>query len=104
MRDLGKRRERAVSFDAVLSDTAELFVNQLARDDRRAFYEALDVLLSNPYPDGINRVELPFPYRPGTLGFEYRDFWIAYTFLNAYMLAILAVYWNPKSPRYPLDI
>ena len=93
-----------MSFDAVLSDTAQAFVDNLARDDHEAFDEALDVLLSDPYPDGLNKVELPFPYRPGTLGFEYRDFWIAYTFLNAYMLAVVAVYWNPKSPRYPLDI
>ena len=93
-----------MSFDAVLSDTAEVFVSHLARDDRKAFYEALDVLLSNPYPDGLNKVELPFLYRPGTLGFEYGDFWIAYTFLSLYMLAIVAVFWNPKSPRYPLDI
>jgi hypothetical protein len=93
-----------VSYDAVLSDTAQLFVDHLARDDRRAFNEALDVLLSDPYPDGISKVELPFPYAPGTFGFEYSDFWIAYTFMSLHMLAIAAVFWNPKSPRYPLDI
>jgi len=93
-----------VSFDAVLSDTAQLFVDHLARDDRRAFNEALDVLLSDPYPDGISKVELPFPYAPGTLGFEYRDFWMAYTFMSSHMLAIAAVFWNPKSLRYPIDI
>lgn len=93
-----------MSFDAVLSDTAQLFVDHLARDDRRAFNEALDVLLSDPYPDGISKVELPFPYAPGTLGFEYRDFWMAYTFMSSHMLAIAAVFWNPKSPRYPIDI
>ena len=93
-----------MSFDAVLSDTAQTFVDNLARDDHEAFDEALDVLLSNPSPDGLNKVELPFPYHPGTLGFEYRDFWIAYTFLKGYMLAVVAVYWNPKSQRYPLDI
>jgi len=93
-----------VSFDAVLSDTADLFVNHLARDDRRAFYDALDALLSDPYPDGVTKVELPFPYAPGTFGFEYGDFWMAYTFMNPHMLAIAAVFWNPKSPRYPIDI
>lgn len=93
-----------MSFDAVLSDTAQLFVDHLARDDRRAFNEALDVLLSDHYPDGISKVELPFPYTPGTLGFEYRDFWMAYTFMSSHMLAIAAVFWNPKSLRYPIDI
>jgi hypothetical protein len=76
----------------------------LARDDRKAFSEALNALLSDPYPDGVSKVELPFPYAPGTFGFEYRDFWMAYTFMSPHMLAIAAVFWNPKSPRYPLDI
>ena len=93
-----------MSFDAVLSDTAEIFVSHLARDDRKAFYEALDVLLSDPYPNGLDKGDLPFPYRPGTLGFAYGDFWIAYTFMSSYLLAIAAVYWNPRSPCYPLDI
>jgi hypothetical protein len=93
-----------VSFDAVLSDTAEIFVNHLARDDRQRFYEALDVLLTDPYPDGISKVELPFPYTPNTFRFEYKDFWIAYIFMSLNMLAIASVFWNPKSPRYPIDI
>jgi len=93
-----------VRFDAVLSGGAELFVSHLARDDRRAFNEALEILLSDPYADGISKVELPFPYTPGTFGFEYRDFWMAYTFINPYTLGIAAVFWNPRSPRYPLDI
>lgn len=93
-----------VSFDAVFSDTADLFVNHLARDDRKAFHDALDALLSDPYPDGVTKVGLPFPYAPGTFGFEYGDFWLAYIFMNPHMLAIAAVFWNAKSPRYPLDI
>lgn len=93
-----------MSFDAILSDAAELFVSHLARDDRQAFFEALDVLLADPYPNDLNKVYLPFPYRPGTLGFEYGDFWIAYTFMSSHMLAIAAIFWNPKSPRYPIDI
>ena len=93
-----------MSFDAVLSDTADTFVNHLARDDRQAFREALDVLLSDPFPDGLTKVELPFPFASGTYGFEYEDFWIAYTFMNPYMLAIVAAFWNPKSRRYPIDI
>jgi len=93
-----------VTFDAVLSDTAELFVSNLARDDRQAFYEALDVLLSDPYADGITKVALPFPYHLETFGFDYADFWIAYIFENPYALGIVAVYWSSKSPRYPLDI
>ena len=91
-----------MTFDAVVSDTAEMFISRLARDDRQRFYEALDVLMSAPHPDGVTKVALPFPYTPGTLGFYYRDFWIAYVFLNALVLGVVAVDWSPRSPRYPL--
>ena len=90
-----------MAFDAVLSDTAEAFVSSLAPDDRRAFYVALDLLLEDPYPDARTKVVLPFPYRPGTYGFEHGNFWIAYAFLNPHVLAIATVYWSPNSPRYP---
>jgi len=91
-----------VTFDAVVSDTAEIFISGLDRGDRQRFYEALDVLMSDPHPDGVTKVALPFPYTPGTFGFYYRDFWIAYVFLNALVLGVIAAHWSPRSPRYTL--
>ncbi|MBI2908437.1 MAG: hypothetical protein HYX92_12390 [Chloroflexi bacterium] len=61
-------------------------------------------MLADPYEDGKTKTRLPFPYKRGTFGFEWGDFWMAYRFLNNYVLAIVAVYWNPHSRRYPLDI
>lgn len=93
-----------MAFDAVISDTAETFTSNLAREDRKAFHHALDILLSDPYPDGVIKVALTFPFKPGVFGFEYGDFWIAYTFINPQVLGIIAAFWSPKSPRYPIDI
>ena len=89
-----------MTFDAVLSNTAEAFLASLDPVDRQAFYQALDVLLQDPYPDGVSKVLLTFfPYRPGTLGFAHGDFWITYVILNSATIGIASVYWRPDSPR-----
>lgn len=89
-------------FDALLTDTAESFVKKLSNADQKAFNIALDILMTDPYPDGITKVQLSFPYKNGTYGFEYGDFWIAYYLKSSYMLGIVAVYWSPKSPKYTI--
>lgn len=89
-----------MTFDAVLSATAEGFVSSLSPVDRQAFYRALDVLLQDPYPDGVSKVRQDFYlYRPGTLGFAHGDFWITYSILNPAYIRIASVYWRPDSPR-----
>ena len=93
-----------MTFDAVLSDTAESFLAEIGPVERQNFYRALDVLLENPYPDGISKVALPFPYRPGTIGFSYGEFWISYAILNAATIGVASVYWSPDSPRRAGDL
>lgn len=89
-----------MTFDAVLSATAEGFVSSLSPVDRQAFYRALDVLLQDPYPDGVSKILLAFfPYRSGTVGFAHGDFWISYSILNPAYIRIASVYWRPDSPR-----
>ncbi len=68
--------------------------------DRKQFYRALNVLCSDPYPDGISKVALSFfPYQPGAIGFAYGEFWMTYTILNAATIGVASVYWSPDSPR-----
>ena len=88
------------TFDAVISDTAEAFLASLSPVDREQFYRALDVLCSDPHPDGISKVPLTFfPYQTEAIGFAYGEFWMTYTILNAATIGIASVYWSPDSPR-----
>ena len=48
------------TFDAVIADAAEMFLASLSPVDREQFYRALDVLCSDPYPDGISKISLAF--------------------------------------------
>ena len=91
-----------MAFDALISQTARLFVDGLAAPDREEFEVALESLLHDPFPDGIHKVELGFPYQLGTYGYAMGSFWIAYLFLNSLVLYIAAVYWSPSSPNHPL--
>jgi hypothetical protein len=61
-----------------LSEPAVLFVESLAQNERDALCGALTALCQDPRPDGCNKVELPFPYKPGTLGFAYGKYSVAY--------------------------
>ena len=88
-------------FDALLSNTARSFVDALPEHYQQEFAAVLYRLLEDPIPDGVNKVELPVPYRPGTYGYAAGSFWIAYLFLNALVLYIAAVYWSPDSPNHP---
>ena len=92
-----------MTFDAVLSDTAEFFLSSLDHIDRDAFYQVLNTLCADPYPDGASKVELPFPYRPGTIAYSQDGYWIAYAILNAATIAVAQVYWAPDSPKHPLS-
>lgn len=91
-----------MALDALVSNTARAFVDKLAPPYRQEFRHVLDGLLGDPLPDGINKIELGFPYRPGTYGYAAGSFWIAYLFLNPMVLYIAAVYWSPSSPNHPL--
>ena len=93
-----------MTFDVVLSDTAEAFLAEIGPVERRDFYRALDVLLQDPYPDGISKVSLPFFYRPGVIGFTYRKFWISYVIQNAATIGVASVYWAPDAPRRAGDL
>ena len=92
-----------MTFDAVLSDTAEFFLSSLDHIDRDAFYQVLNTLCADPYPDGASKVELPFPYRPGTIAYSQDRIWIAYVILNAATIAVAQVYWPPDSPKHPMN-
>ncbi len=91
-----------MAFDALLSRTARSFVDGLARPDRQELDAALDALLRDPFPDGVSKVDLPFPYRPGTYGYAAGSFWFAYSFLHSLVLYVAAVYWSRDSPNHPL--
>ena len=91
-----------MTFDAVLSDTADSFLSSLDHVDRETFYQVLDTLCADPYPDSVSKVELPFPYRPGTIAYSHDGFWIAYVILNAATIAVVQVYWAPDSPKHPM--
>ena len=90
-------------FDAVLSDTAESFLSSLDHVDRETFYQVLYTLCADPYPDDASKVELPFPYRPGTIAYSQDGYWIAYAILNAATIAVAQVYWAPDSPKHPMN-
>jgi len=93
-----------VIFDAVLSQAAETFLLALEPPEREECYQVLlDVLCLDPYPDGVSKVELPFPYAPGTIGYAHGQFWFAYVILNAACIAVAAIYWSPASPKHPVN-
>lgn len=91
-----------MAFDALVSNTARAFVDNLTPPYREEFRHVLDCLLEDPLPDRINKVELGFPYGPGTYGYAAGSFWMSYLFLNPMVLYIAAVYWSPSSPNHPL--
>ena len=98
--ELRTSEEALATFDLVLSDSARAFLESLSESDRRDCYRELDVLSSEPHPDGVSKVLLDyFPYQRGTFGAECGEFWISYQFLNAATLGIASVYWAPGSPR-----
>ncbi len=66
---------------------------KLTSDERLDFYRGLDALLRDPTPDGVTRVELAFPYQPGTFGFAFRGLFLTYTFLNP---ATISVAWTSR--------
>lgn len=79
-------------------------MRSLSPEQQKAFWQAFEQLLSDPFPDGDTKVPLGgFPYREGTYGATIGGFWITYTFLNAATLAIGAVYWSPDSPHHPMS-
>ena len=88
-------------FDVFLSEHAEMFRQGLNAEERDAFETALlDVLCSDPYPDGVSKIALDdFPYQPGTIGFAYGDFWFTYRFHNETTLRVTQAVWRPSSPR-----
>ncbi len=91
-----------MTFDAVLSEVAEIFLAALTSTEREECYRILlDALCIDPYPDGVSKVYLPFPYRPGTIGYAQGEFWFAYVILNAAYIGVAAIYWNPASPKHP---
>ena len=92
------------TFDALISEIAQTYIGSLNTSERANFYAALNSLLQDPYSDRETKVELYFPYRPGTLGAEVGDFWFAYTFENNLTLYIAQVYWRPGSPGNPSPI
>ena len=92
-----------MTFDAVLSDLADSFISSLDHVDREIFYQVLDTLCQDPYPDDVSKVELPFPHRQGTISYSQNGFWIVYFILNAATIAGAQVYWAPDSPRHPLN-
>jgi hypothetical protein len=59
------------------------------------------MLAFDPFPDGQTKVELPFPYKPGTLGTTFGQFWVAYTLQEQERLVVLTIYWSPESGRNP---
>lgn len=93
-----------MTFDVVISQTVEAFLSALTQAEREECYQIiLDVLCVDPYPDNISKVYLPVPYKPGTIGFAFGEFWFSYTILNAGYIAVAAIYWNPSSPRHPMN-
>jgi len=61
----------------------------LTPEERLEFYEGVDGLLQDPTPDGRSKVELSFPYRPGTLGYSYHRLFLTYTFLNPVTISVI---------------
>lgn len=82
-----------------MSDTAEASISGLGPVDRQESYRALDALLADPYPDCASKLNLPFPYREGTIGFAHGEFWISYVILNSATTGVASVYWSPDSHR-----
>ena len=65
------------AFDAVLSSSAQGFLQSLSISERVEFLLVLDDLLNDPHPDGVSTVELDFfPYDEGTVGATRGEFWI----------------------------
>ena len=88
------------TFDAVLSRSAREFIASLDLADRFSFELALDNLLKDPNPDGVSKVTLDFfPHSPGVVGASVGEFWVTYSFLNAFTIQIASIYWSPDSPR-----
>ena len=84
------------------SPPVDVFLDQRAEDafrslevlDRLRVQEAIDRLMSDPYPDGTTKIQLPFPFRYGTIGYRTDGFFITYGFENAATLRVYTISWD----------
>ena len=84
------------------SSPVDVFLEQRAREvfaslevvDRLRVQDAIDQLMSDPYPDGTVKIRLPFPFLYGTIGYHCDGFFITYGFENAATLRIYTISWD----------
>lgn len=90
-----------MAFEPELSEHAERFLASIRPWEREQFFQGLSMFIIDPFPDGKTKVEIPFPYKPGTLGTSFGQFWLAYTLRGNERLIVLTVYWSRESGRNP---
>ena len=80
-----------MAFDAFLDSGARRFRDSLPTEQQEQVNNAIEVLMSDPYEDGVIKLAIGFPFRYDSICYATEDFLIAYYFENAAVVTVYAI-------------
>lgn len=81
----------SVAFDIYLRPTARSYKDGLSTGQREQVEAAIEVLMGDPYEDGLTKLAIGFPFRYDSICYVTEDFLIAYYFENAAVVTVYAI-------------
>ncbi len=80
-----------MAFDAFLDSGARHFKDSLPAEQQEQVDDAIEVLMGDPYEDGLTKLAIGFPFRYDSICYATEDFLIAYYFENAAVVTVYAI-------------
>ncbi len=91
-----------MAYDAVLSSSAHLFLNQLTGPERQDCRNTiLHSLCGEVQPEDNVTRNAGFPYRPEVMERVVGQWHFWYTFLNNQTIGIARIYYSTSNPKHP---
>lgn len=80
-----------MAFDAFLDSGARRFKDDLPPEEQEQIDNAIEVLMGDPYEDGLTKLAVGFPFRYDSICYVTEDFLVAYYFENAAVVTVYAI-------------